>query len=96
VTADDRWMIRGVDKTLQRAVKRRAKIEGLSIGGWVKRALTTALRDDAGGAPDVTAWLRRLDAVEARMEAIERFQFDLADRMRQDVRAAKPKRANGP
>lgn len=95
MTADDRWMIRGVDKALQRAVKRRAKIEGLSIGGWVRRALAAALREDAGGAADVTAMYRRLEALESRMEALERFQFDLADRMRQDAQAAGPKRGKG-
>ena len=87
---DDRWMIRGVDKALQRAVKRRAKIEGLSIGGWVKRALTAALRE---GTPDAAAMGRRIDAIEARMEAIERFQFELADPRSQDAAAAKTKRA---
>ena len=93
MAADDRWMIRGIDKALQRAVKRRAKIEGQSIGGWVRRVLSAALLENPG--QDAAPLARRLEAVEGRMEAMERFQFELADRLRTESRAAGPQREQG-
>lgn len=85
---DDRWMIRGIDKSLQRAVKRRAKIEGQSIGGWVRRALAQALRQDQ--TADAAGLAQRLEAMESRLEAMERVQFDLAERMATESRRARP------
>jgi hypothetical protein len=81
-------MIRGIDKSLQRAVKRRAKIEGQSIGGWVRRALAQALRQDQ--TADAAGLAQRLEAMESRLEAMERVQFDLAERMATESRRARP------
>jgi plasmid stability protein len=86
-------MIRGIDKALQRAVKRRAKIEGQSIGGWVRRVLSAALRDSPG--QDAATLAARLEAVESRIEAMERFQFELADRLRTESRAGGPQHEEG-
>ena len=50
VIADDkRWMIRGVDREMRKAIKDAAKAEGISVGTWVRRSLLRALDAAADG-----------------------------------------------
>lgn len=88
---DKRWMIRGVDKTLRKAIKETAKAEGVSIGSWVRRALERSLEEDAATprGRDVGA---RLAALESRITALERARATAGRRPAADTgdkRAAK-------
>jgi len=47
---DKRWMIRGVDREIRKAIKDAAKAEGVSVGTWVRRCLVRGL-DASADAP---------------------------------------------
>ena len=72
IADDDRWMIRGVDPAIRKAVKAAAKAEGVSLGRWVRRAFRVAL-DSAAGAPVTLDRLsKRVRVVEARLDVLEK------------------------
>jgi hypothetical protein len=79
--ADDRWMIRGVDPATRRAVKAAAEAEGMSVGRWVRRALSAAL-DAAAASPSTADTMdARLRLIEARLDVVEKSHRTLHHRV---------------
>src|SRR5262249_62177281 len=73
VIADDkRWMIRGVDREIRKAVKDAAKAEGISVGRWVRRSLVRALDACADGPATVMDLSERVRALGARLSVLEK------------------------
>lgn len=72
--AEDRWTIRGVSPSLQRAMAERAKAERRTVGELVTEALESLLgtiREDPHESR-LTVVLSRLQEVEERLEVLER------------------------
>jgi hypothetical protein len=65
-------MIRGVDREIRRSIKEAAKAEGVSVGIWVRRSLVRALGANAASATNVTELNAHLEALGARVQALER------------------------
>jgi hypothetical protein len=87
IMADDkRWMIRGVDREVRKAIKEAAKAEGLSVGSWVRRSLQRALNAAADGPSSMLDLNERMRLLDARLTTLEKShrtlhrQFQLADR----------------
>jgi hypothetical protein len=81
---DKRWMIRGVDRRVRKAIKDAAKAEGTSVGTWVLRALQRSLETAEGAPATVEGLKERMRLVEARMEVLEKSHR----RLHQKVQAA--------
>jgi len=64
------WAVRGIPDDLRRAVVRRAKTEGRTVGAWVSDALRRALGDD-GLEKQMADLRRRVEALEARRQDAE-------------------------
>jgi hypothetical protein len=72
---DKRWMIRGVDREIRKAVKNAAKTEGVSVGVWVRRAIERGLEVAAKRpAGDLSEHVHLL---EARLNVLERSHRNL-------------------
>ena len=78
---DDRWMVRGVDPSTRKAVKARAKAEGMSLGRWVRRALETALDAGADSPSTLDSVNKRLRIIEARLDVLEQSHRTLHHRV---------------
>jgi hypothetical protein len=74
-------MIRGVDPATRKVVKAAAKAEGMSVGRWVRRALTAALNMAAGGPSTVDALSERVRLLEARLDVLEKSHRTLHHRV---------------
>ncbi len=61
------WAVRGIPDDLRRAVVRRAKTEGRTVGAWVSDALRRALGDD-GIEKQVADLRRRVEMLETRRQ----------------------------
>jgi hypothetical protein len=78
---DDRWMIRGVDPATRKVVKAAAKAEGMSVGRWVRRALTAAFDATTAGSSMADAAGERLRLLEARLDVLEKSHRTLHHRI---------------
>ena len=73
VIADDkRWMIRGVDREIRKAIKDAAKAEGISVGIWVRRGLLRTLEATANGPATLLDLSERMGVLEARLSVLEK------------------------
>ncbi len=83
MTDDKRWMIRGVDKGLRKAIKDAASAEGVSIGNWVRRALQQALANAPDGPVTMADFNERIQNLDRRLALLE------------DARPSAPRRRMG-
>jgi hypothetical protein len=73
VIADDkRWMIRGVDREIRKAIKDAARAEGISVGIWVRRGLLRTLEASANGPATLLDLSERMGVLEARLSVLEK------------------------
>lgn len=93
---DKRWMIRGVDRDIRKAVKEAAKAEGVGVGTWVRRAIVHALDAASDGPASSVDLAKRLHLLTVRLSVLEKShralhqQIQLAGRV--PNRAANQKR----
>ena len=85
---DKRWMIRGVDHEVRKAVKNAAKAEGMSVGTWVRRSLMRSLDVASKGPATVTDLAERMRLLEARLSVLERSHRALHQKASVGVRPA--------
>jgi hypothetical protein len=64
-------MIRGVDREIRNAVKDAAKVEGVSVGTWVRRSLVQALDATAGGPTTLRDLSEHMRILGARLSVLE-------------------------
>jgi hypothetical protein len=64
-------MIRGVGRDLRQAVKEAAKTEGIGVGAWVRRSITSALGAMADGPAGLTELSKHVRVLEARLSVLE-------------------------
>jgi hypothetical protein len=74
---DNRWMIRGVDRKIRKAVKDAAKTEGTSVGTWVRRALLRALDTTADSPATLVDLSERMRVLAARLSVLEKSHRNL-------------------
>ena len=94
IADDKRWMIRGVDREIRKAVKDAARAEGISIGTWVRRSLVQGLDASADAPATVMDLSKHVRVLGARLSLLEKSHRAL----HRDVHAAdRPtaKSANG-
>jgi hypothetical protein len=85
---DKRWMIRGVDREIRKAVKNAAKAEGIGLGTWVRRSLVRSLDVASKGPATVTDLAERMRQLEARLSVLERSHRALHQKVDVGVRPA--------
>jgi hypothetical protein len=85
---DKRWMIRGVDREIRKAVKNAAKAEGVSVGTWVRRSLTRSLDVASKGPATITDLAERTRLLEARLGVLEGSHRTLHQKIQASVRPA--------
>jgi hypothetical protein len=85
---DKRWMIRGVDREVRKAIKNAAKAEGMSVGTWVRRSLIGSLDVASKGPATVTDLAERMRLLEARLSVLERSHRALHQKVHVGVRPA--------
>lgn len=82
VIADDkRWMIRGVDRQVRKAVKSAAKAEGVGVGVWVRRVLVQALESPGGGPATASNLGDKIRLLGARLSALEKSHRSLNQKL---------------
>jgi hypothetical protein len=82
VIADDkRWMIRGVDREIRKAIKDAARAEGISVGTWVRRGLLRTLDATANGPATLLDLSERVGVLEARLSVLEKSHRALHQRV---------------
>jgi hypothetical protein len=90
VIADDkRWMIRGVDRKVRRAVKDAAKAEGVGVGVWVRRALMRALDSGQDNQTNAATLGEHMRILGARLSVLEKSHRDLHQKIYVDKLTAK-------
>src|SRR5262245_34695248 len=78
VIADDkRWMIRGVDREIRKAVKDAARTEGVSVGTWVRRCLVRAIKAAADAPTTMSDLSKHVRILDARLGVLEKSHRDL-------------------
>jgi hypothetical protein len=83
---DKRWMIRGVDREIRKAVKNAARTEGVSVGVWVRRALERGLEVAAKRpAGDLN---EHVHILEARLSVLEQSHRNLHHKVHAAARPA--------
>src|SRR5262245_24041543 len=86
IIADDhRWMIRGVDRKVRKAVKDAAKAEGVGVGTWVRRALIRAIDSTAAGPSTMTDLSEQIHILGARLSVLETSNRELHEKFRTAV-----------
>jgi hypothetical protein len=85
---DKRWMIRGVDREIRKAVKNAAKAEGVSVGAWVRRALLSSLDIASKGPATVADLAEQARLLEARLSVLERSHRSLHQKLQTGARPA--------
>jgi hypothetical protein len=85
---DKRWMIRGVDREIRKAVKNAANAEGIGLGTWVRRSLVRSLDVASKGPATVTDLAERMRQLEARLSVLERSHRALHQKVDVGVRPA--------
>lgn len=87
VIADDkRWMIRGVDREIRKAIKDAARAEGISVGIWVRRGLLRTLEATANGPATLLDLSEKVGVLEARLSVLEKSHRVLHQRVHAPAR----------
>jgi hypothetical protein len=81
IADDKRWMIRGVDREIRKAIKDAAKAEGISVGIWVRRSLLRALEATADGPATLIDLSERVRIFGARLSVLEKSHRALHQRV---------------
>jgi outer membrane murein-binding lipoprotein Lpp len=85
-----RWMIRGVDREIRKAVKDAARAEGISVGTWARRSLVRGLDASADGPATVMEPSKQVRLLGARLSLLKKSHRAL----HRDVHAADRPTAN--
>ena len=72
IADDKRWMIRGVDREIRKAIKDAARAEGISVGTWVRRSLLRALDATADGPATLIDLSEKVRILGARLSVLEK------------------------
>ena len=83
---DKRWMIRGVDREIRKAVKNAARTEGVSVGVWVRRAIERGL--DVAAKRPTGDLSEHVHVLEARLSVLERSHRNLHQKVTAGARPA--------
>jgi len=72
IADDKRWMIRGVDREIRKAIKDAAKVEGVSVGTWVRRCLVRGLDASANAPATMTDLSEHMRMLGSRLTVLEK------------------------